>query len=183
MNSELNSIIAEIHSEFLAKEKPNKKVVLISIVDNNGGPGLSTKLPFKVVLFHQDKIQGFNVQVIRLDYNPEEENFLDLVNDLVCYNIYALYELICYNIYALYELIKYKSSQADIPTLINEILQLIYLTFEGFFKEFINKYPETWKYFQKFIDEYYGIPYNHYDFDREVDLFELPKDSSIIHFG
>lgn len=175
MNSELNSIIAEIHSEFLTKEKPNKEVVLISIVDNNGGPGLSTKLPFKVVLFHQDKIQGYNVQVIRLDYNPEEENFLDLVNNLVHYNIDDLYELL-----------EYKGTSRivlEIPTLINGILQLIYLTFEGFIKEFNDKYPDTWEYFQNFLDEYHGIPYNYYDFDEEVETFKLPKDSFISYFG
>lgn len=175
MNSELNSIIAEIHSEFLAKEKPNKKVALISIVDNNGGPGLSTQLPFKVVLFHQDKIQGFNVQVIRLDYNPEEENFLDLVNDLVHYNIDDLYELLGYKGTSRIVL--------EIPTLINEILQLIYLTFEGFIKEFSDKYPETWECLQNFIDEFQEIQYNYYDFDMEVETFKLPKDSFISYFS
>ena len=172
---ELNSIIAEIHAEFLGKEKPNKEVVLISIVDNDGGPGLNTQLPFKVVLFHQDKIQGYNVQVIRLDYNPEEENFLDLVNDLIGYNIYALYELL-----------EYRGTSKiilEIPTLINEILQLIYLTFEGFIKEFSDKYPETWECLQNFLDEYHGIPYNYYAFDEEVDLFKLPKDSFICYFS
>lgn len=175
MNSELNSIIAEIHAEFLGKEKPNKEVVLISTVDNNEGPGLDIQLPFKVVLFHQDKTQGFNIQVIRLDYNPEEENFLDLVNDLIGYNIYTLYELM--------------KSQGisrivlEIPTLINEILQLIYLTFEGFIKEFSDKYPETWECLQNFIDEFQEIQYNHYDFDAQIDLFKLPKDSFISYFS
>ena len=175
MNSELNPIIAEIHAEFLAKEKPNKEVVLISIVDNNEGPGLDIQLPFKMVLFHQDKIQGFNVQVIRLDYNPEEENFLDLVNDLVRYNIDALYDLM-----------KSQGTSRivlEIPTLINEILQLIYLTFEGFIKEFSDKYPETWECLQNFLDEFHGIPYNYYAFDEEVELFKLPKGSFISYFS
>lgn len=172
---ELDSIIAEIHAEFLGKEKPNKEVVLISIVDNNEGPGLNIQLPFKVVLFVQHNIQEYNTQVIRLDYNPEEENFLDLVNDLIGYNIYALYELLEYR--GISKII------LEIPTLINEILQLIYLTFEGFIKEFSDKYPETWECLQNFIDKFLEIPYNTYDFDMEVETFKLPKDSFISYFS